>query len=173
MATPVAAFAQIANECEKEGLTPSNSERIGQEIAKTFNLQPDEVGILKLEKQSLIFVYPAKLHMVGTIPLNTAGSVAARTATSKRAEVINAFAQAKHVSVFESVDLGQKDAASEKTVHTIQKLMSAPVIAQEGTLGVIEVCRKGTSAPAAGPDFSPVDLQRLAGIATALAKCFK
>jgi hypothetical protein len=168
MATPVAAFAQIANECEQEGLTPKNSERIGQEIAKTFNLQPDEVGILKLEKQSLMFVYPSKLHMVGTIPMNTAGSVAARTATSKRAEVINAFAQAKHVSVFEAVDLGQKEG-----IHTIQKLMSAPVIGQEGTVGVIEVCRKGTSAPAAGPDFSPVDLQRLAGIATALAKCFK
>ena len=84
MATAAAAFAQIANECEREGLTPQNSERIGQEIAKSFNLQPDEVGILKLEKQTLIFVYPAKLHMVGSIPLNTSGSVASRTATSKR-----------------------------------------------------------------------------------------
>jgi len=171
MATPAAAFAQIANECEREGLNPKNSERIGQEIAKTFNLQPDEVGILKLEKQSLIFVYPAKLHMVGTIPLNTLGSVASRTATSKRAEVINAFAQAKHISVFESIDL--KMPPGEKTGHTIQKLMSAPVIGSEGTLGVIEVCRKGTSAPAAGPDFSPLDLQKLAAIAMALAKCFK
>jgi hypothetical protein len=171
MATPVAAFAQIANECEQEGLTPKNSERIGQEIAKTFNLQPDEVGILKLDRQSLTFVYPSKLHQVGSIPMNTAGSVAARTATTKRAEVINAFAQAKHVSVFESVDLGQ--ASPERTSHTIQKLMSAHVIGQEGSVGVIEVCRKGTSAPAAGPDFSPVDLQKLAGIATALAKCFK
>ena len=96
MATPVVAFAQLATECEKEGLSHKNAERIGQELAKQFNVHPDEVGILKLEKQSLIFVYPAKLHMVGTIPLNTAGSVAARTATSKRAEVINAFAQAKH-----------------------------------------------------------------------------
>src|SRR5260370_28346565 len=126
MATPVAAFAQIANECEKEGLTPSNSERIGQEIAKTFNLQPDEVGILKLEKQSLIFVYPAKLHMVGTIPLNTAGSVAARPATSKRAGVINAISQAKHVRGFESVNLGQKDGASEKTLPTLFKIISPP-----------------------------------------------
>ncbi len=171
MATPVAAFAQIANECEREGLTPQNSERIGQEIAKSFNLQPDEVGILKLEKQTLIFVYPAKLHMVGSIPLNTSGSVASRTATSKRAEVINAFAQAKHVSVFESVDL--KVPAGDRAGHTIQKLMAAPVIGPEGTLGVIEVCRKGQSAPAAGADFSPADLQKLASIANALGKCFK
>src|SRR5262245_29982378 len=167
MATPVAAFAHIANECEQEGLTPKNSERIGQEIAKTFNLQPDEVGILKLEKQRLMFVYPSRLHMVGTIPMNTVGSVAARTATTKRAELINASAQSKRTRLFEAVDLGQKGS------HSIQKLMSAPVIGQEGTVGVIEVCRKGTSAPAAGPDFSPVDLQKLAAIATALAKCFK
>ena len=170
MATPAAAFAQIANECEKEGLTPNNSERIGQEIAKSFNVQPDEVGILKLEKTNLVFVYPTRLHNVGTIPLNTIGSVASRTATTKRAEVINAFAQAKHISVFESVDLKP---GTDKTTHTIQKLMSVPVVGQEGTLGVIEVCRKGQSAPASGPDFSPAELQRLAAIATALAKCFK
>lgn len=169
MATPAAAFAQIANECEREGLTPHNSERIGQEIAKSFNVQADEVGILKLEKSNLVFVYPARLHNVGSIPLNTIGSVASRTATSKRAEVINAFAQAKHLSVFESVDLGHKSG----TTHTIQKLMSVPVVGQEGTLGVIEVCRKGQSAPSSGPDFSPAELQRLASIATALAKCFK
>jgi hypothetical protein len=172
MATLAAAFAQIANECEREGLTPNNSERIGQEIAKSFNVQPDEVGILKLEKTNLVFVYPGRLHNVGTIPLNTIGSVASRTATTKRAEVINAFAQAKHISVFESIDLGHKS-GTDKTTHTIQKLMSVPVVGQEGTLGVIEVCRKGQSAPASGPDFSPAELQRLVSIATALAKCFK
>ena len=166
-----ALFLQLKNanliSLQVEGL----SDLLPNAFAKTFNLQPDEVGILKLEKQSLIFVYPARLHMVGTIPLNTLGSVASRTATSKRAEVINAFAQAKHISVFESVEL--KAPPGEKSGHTIQKLMSAPVIGPEGTLGVIEVCRKGISAPAAGPDFSPVDLQKLAAIATALAKCFK
>jgi hypothetical protein len=40
-------------------------------------------------------------------------------------------------------------------------------------VGVVQVCRKGTSAPAAGLDFTPADLQKLVGIAGALAKCFK
>jgi len=36
MATPAIAFAQIATECEVEGLTPKNAERIGLEMAKSF-----------------------------------------------------------------------------------------------------------------------------------------
>jgi hypothetical protein len=179
MATPVVSFAHIANECEREGLTPANSERVGGEIARVLNVKPDEVGILRLEKQNLIFVYPAKLHGIASIPLNTAGSVAARAANSKRGEIINAFAQSKHVSLFESVSLENKTkptgvpADADKHAHVIQKLMAAPVMGAEGVAGVIEVCRKGTSAPASGPDFSPADLQKLASIAGALAKCFK
>ena len=51
--------------------------------------------------------------------------------------------------------------------------MTVPVVAAIGVLGVIQVCRKGKSAPEAGADFGPPDLQRLVAIATALAKCFK
>ena len=36
MATPAAAFAQIATECEAEGLTPKNGEKIGHEIAESL-----------------------------------------------------------------------------------------------------------------------------------------
>ena len=180
MATPALAFAQLANECEKDGLSHKNAERIGSELSKTFSVQIDEVGILKLEKQHLIFVYPQKLATVGSIPLNTVGAVAARTANTKRAEAINSFAQTKHISVFEAVELGGGQQAklgpmgeAKKEVHTIQKLMSAPVLGAEGVVGVIEICRKGTSAPAAGPDFSPADLQKLVAISGSLAKCFK
>src|SRR2546423_15629318 len=161
MATPALAFAQLANECEKDGLNHKNAERIGNELSKTFNVELDEVGILKLEKQHLTFVYPQKLATVGSIPLNTVGAVAARTANTKRAEAINSFAQTKHVSVFEAVELGAKQSQqlspmgeTKKEIHAIQKLMSAPVVGGEGVVGVIEVCRKGSSAPAAGPDFS-------------------
>jgi len=179
MATPVVAFAQLATECEKEGLSHKNAERIGQELAKQFNVHPDEVGILRLEKQNLVFVYPTKLGTVGSIPLNTTGSVAARTANTKRAEVINSFAQTKHISVFESVELSGKPKPiggideTEKHSHVIQKMMSAPVVGTEGTVGVVEVCRKGTSGPASGADFSPMELQKLVAICGALAKCFK
>lgn len=177
MATPVMAFAQIANECETDGLTPKNGERIAAELAKVFNVHTTEVGILRVEKSNLIFVFPTRLHNVGSIPLNTTGSVAARTATTKRAEVINNFAQTKHTSIFEAVELEvkQKEIGKEHehTVHMIQKLMSAPVVSGTNTVGVIQVSRKGTAAPAAGADFTAQDLQKLVAVAGALAKCFK
>lgn len=178
MATPALAFAQIANDCESEGLTPQNVERIVGELAKAFSVRNDEVAILKLEKINLRFIYPAKLAHVGSIPVNTSTSVAARTASTKRAEAINNFAQTKHASIFEAVELGPKaqhvaGQKDEKHTNAIQKLMTVPVVSQSGVLGVVQVCRKGKSAPEAGADFSPADLQRLIAIATALAKCFK
>ncbi len=176
MASPAAAFAQIASECEKDGLSVKNGERIGTELAKTFNVHPDEVGILRLEKSNLIFVYPARLHTVGSIPLTTTTSVAARSATSKRAEIFNNFAQTKHTSIFESVNLaGAKGSYSKEDMqeHVIQKLMSVPVLGKDGAVGVIEICRKGVSAPASGGDFTPADVQKLVAIAAALSKCFK
>jgi hypothetical protein len=105
MATPALPFAQLATECEAEGLSPQNAEKIGHQLAKLFGVKEDEVGILRIEKRNLVFCYPAKLHNVGSIPLNTSTSVAVRTANSRRAEVINNFAQTKHTSVFEAVEL--------------------------------------------------------------------
>ncbi|HUS18620.1 MAG TPA: hypothetical protein VMZ25_03135 [Terriglobales bacterium] len=178
MATPAAAFAQLAAELENEGLNPQNGAKVGTELAKTFTVQPDEVAVLKLDKGHLHFVYPEKLHQVGSIPINTSTSVAARTANTKRAEAINNFAQTKHASVFESVELGAKKPEQlgqkhEKHTHVIQKLMSVPVLGPAGVVGVIQISRKGTSAPAAGSDFTQTDLQKLVAIATSLAKCFK
>ena len=178
MATPVMAFATIANECEAEGLSPKNGERIGHELAKVFSVHPEEVAILRLTGQNLSFVYPERLAHVGSIPLNTTNSVAARTANTKRPEVINAFAQTKHASVFEAVDLNEVAKAvpgqkMEKHQHLIQKLMSVPVTGPAGVLGVLQISRKGESAPAAGPDFSPMDMQKLVAISAALVKCFK
>jgi hypothetical protein len=181
MATPVLAFTQIATECEKDGLSGKNVERIAAELAKLFSVNLDEVAILRAEKSNLVFVHPAKLAKMGSIPINTTGAVAARTASTKRAEVINAFPQSKHISVFEAVDLGNKPKPSggmgtpgeDKHAFVIQKLMSAPVLGAEGVLGVVEVCRKGTSGPSAGTDFSPMDLQKLVAACGALGKCFK
>jgi hypothetical protein len=178
MATPALPFAQLATECEAEGLSLKNAEKIGHELARIFAVKEDEVGILRIEKHSLVFCYPIKLHNVGSIPLNTSTSVAARIANTRRAEIINNFAQAKHTSVFEAVELSSQKSAgegesSEHHVHMIQKLMSAPVLGAAGVIGVIQVSRKGTSAPAAGADFTPTDLQKLVACAAALAKCFK
>lgn len=181
MATPVLAFAQLANEIEKEGLNSKTGERVATEIAKTFVVKDDEVAILRMEKSMLSFVYPAKLATVGSIPLNTSTSLAARTANTKRAEILNNFAQSKHASVFEAVELGAAKPKiaghhpnpEEKLTHVIQKMMSVPVIGPAGVVGVIEVSRKGRTAPDAGADFAPADLQKLVAIAASLAKCFK
>jgi hypothetical protein len=180
MATPALIFAQLATECEAEGLNLKNAERIGHQLARTFGVKEDEVGILRIEKHNLVFCYPVKLHNVGSIPLNTPTSVAVRTANSRRAEVINNFAQIKHTTVFEAVELSSHKSApvgegeeSDHHVHMIQKLMSAPVPGAAGAIGVIQVSRKGTSAPAAGTDFTTADLQKLVACATALVKCFK
>ncbi len=180
MATPVIAFAQLANEIEKEGLNPKNGPRVAAEIAKTFGVKEDEVGILRLDKQMLSFIYPARLATVGSIPINTSTALAARTATTKRAEIVNNFAQSKHASVFESVELvskpkvaGQHPNPDEKLTHVIQKMMSVPVMGPVGVVGILEVSRKGKTAPDAGADFTPADLQKLVAIAASLAKCFK
>ena len=179
MVTPALPLAQMADECEAEGLTPSNVETIGHELAKVFGVREDEVGILRIEKRNLVFCYPAKLHDVGKIPLNTSTSVAVHTANSRRPEIINNFAQTKHTSVFETVDLsgrGQPASTGARfALHSqvIQKLMSVPVVGPSGALGVIQVSRKGASASEAGPDFTPADLQKLVACAGSLAKCFK
>lgn len=144
-------------------------------MAKQFKLQEDEVAILRIEETKLIFVYPMKLHDVGYIPVNATSSVAGRTAASKKPEVINNFAQTRHVSVFESVDLTGAHAplGGEKHEHPIiQKLMSAPVVKDNKVAGVVQVCRKGLTGPSAGVDFTPADLQKLVSACGDIAKCF-
>jgi hypothetical protein len=180
LATPAIAFKQLADELQKDGLNPKNAVRVAGEIARTLNVKDHEVGILRLEKQMLHFVHPAKLATVGALPVNTSIAVAARVVSTKKPEVINSLAQTKHASVFESVELqkrpkvvGQQANPEEKLAHVIQKMMSVPIIGQAGVVGVIEVSRKGKSAPEAGADFSPADLQKLVTIASSLARCFK
>lgn len=174
MATPVLAFANLANELEKDGLNSKNAERLGAELAKTFGVKEDEVAVLHVVGPTLKFLYPLKLAQIGSLPINPTSSVAARTASNKRAEIINNFAQAKHASVFEAVELGK--AAGDKhdhTQHVIQKLMSVPVVTPAGVVGVVQISKKGANGPSAGADFTPADLQKLVGIAGSIAKCFK
>jgi transcriptional regulator with GAF, ATPase, and Fis domain len=175
MATFAPALAQIANECEAGGLTPENSVKLAAELAKVFKVRQEEVGILRVEKESLVFAHPVKLHNVGRIPLNSSAAVAVHTANSKKAEIINNFARTRHATFFEMVDVSGKDAQKKPTreEQIIQKMMSVPVIANSQSVGVIQICRKGATAPAAGPDFIPAELQKLIAIAASVAKCFK
>ncbi len=170
-------FAEIALRCESEGIAPETAGEIARQLAKVFGVHDDEVAIMKLDRGHLQFLYPPVLQNVGTIPLNTTGSVAAHVASSRKAEIRNNFAETRHASVFEAAANKQKVTSdlgsSRHSTGIIHKLMSVPVLSGVELRGVIQVCRKGTSAPAAGPDFTTEDLQKLTSVAGQVARCFK
>ena len=179
MSTPASVFAQLASKIGNEGLNSSNAAPFAAEIAKIFNVREHEVGILRLDKKLLRFIYPANLASAGTIPVGSTMAVAARVVSTGTPESINNLAQTKHASVFEAVGartkpaFGQRVSEEDKLESVIQKMMTVPVPGPAGVMGVIEVSRKGKTAPAAGVDFTPADLQKLATIAMSLARYFK
>lgn len=126
-------------------------------VAKIFGVKRTEVALLEISGTLLKFLYPEELRSMGVIPVSSS-AVAARTARTRRPELFNSFSRVQHSSVFEVVRLGDAEDGSE----VIQKLMSAPVLSSDDKLvGVIQVCRKASSAAAAGPDFTHRDLETL------------
>lgn len=175
MASSTLLFSQLADQCQAAGLTPENTARIAGELSRGFGVHDDEVAILRLEQNQLRFIYPPQLSSVGMIPLSHSHSLAARTVNTKRPEVVNNFAQMRHASVFESVPVESKTRSGkpQRNAMVVQKVMSVPVISPVGVVGVIQISRKGSTPKAAGSDFFPSELSRLAAAASALAKCFK
>lgn len=148
---------------ESEGQTPAS---ICACVAKIFRVTETEVALLELTGSMLSFLYPAELRTAGAIPVSSS-AVAARTASSKQAELFNGFAEVKHFSVFELVKLGHTGLDDQ----IIQKLMSAPILGKSGEVeGVIQVSRKAPRLAAAGPDFTPEDLQKLQLVARIVGK---
>src|SRR5215475_15969182 len=146
MTTSPSPLAQLGAACEAEGLTPKNGEKIAAVLAAEFRVRLEEVGILRVDNDRLVFVHPAKLHNVGKIPLNNSSSVAVRTINTKRPEIMNNFTKTKHTTFFEMVDLSGKPVAGAKSAAgsskdrlTIQKLMSVPVIVAGSAVGVVQV----------------------------------
>jgi hypothetical protein len=125
------------------------------------------VAVLKLSGNLLNFIHPAELQKAGAIPL-ASSSVAARTARTRQAELFNSFAKVDHFSVFELVKLG--NSGSDEQV--IQKLMSAPLLAQNGEMvvGVMQVSQKASCLSAAGPDFTANDLRKLEKVGRIVGK---
>jgi hypothetical protein len=136
-------------------------------LAHSFQVQPTEVALLRLEDEVLRFPFPRELVHIGCIPLN-GPAVAARTARSQRAELLNNFFATPHWSVFENVRLHED---KDKARMPIQKLMSVPIIGtDEIVLGVVQISRKAATREEAGPDFSFGDLQRLKLAAAEIAR---
>ena len=142
-------------------------ERLCAELARVLRVQADGVALLRLQKNTLMFLVPARLRTAGTIPLSSP-AVAARTASTKTTMLSNSFVRVRHASVFEGIKLEEGGAV---TPTPIQKLMSVPVFAEDkSVLGVVQVSRKGNDAATAGPDFSHDDLHQLEDAAALIAK---
>lgn len=153
------------------GLPPDSDAltQVAKEVGKLFGVDSDEVAILTLnaKTKTLKFVIPEKLAAVGTIPLSSTSTLAARTARERRPELTNNFSTSRHATVFEGVPLGRDPA------ELIQKIMSAPIMDGEQVLGVVQISRKGRSLSNAGLDFTPKDLRVLTSISPALERFLK
>jgi hypothetical protein len=161
--------AKQVEEIRKAGGWPSEEalNRLAEQIASGFKAKKDEVAILRLspDGKMLSFLFPIKLSKVGSIPLSTAHSLAAKTIRDKRGEIVNNFSAYKHATVFEAVDL-----SAEEKAAPIQKIISVPAITDGKLVGVIQVCRKGKPGEPIGPDFTPPDLTELATVGTILGR---
>ncbi len=142
--------------------------RVAAEISRIFKVKQTEVGFLWCEEGFLKFLFPIELQAAGAIPL-TSSAIAARTATTKQAEIFNNFPQVPHHTIFEQIRLNGSQPLNEMP-DPIQKLISAPIVSEGGgVLGVIQVCRKGMTPAIAGPDFTEADLDLLCRSARRIA----
>jgi hypothetical protein len=142
--------------------------RICAEIASIFHVRQTDVGLLWIEDSLLKFLFPIELQSAGAIPLSSS-AIAAQTATKRQGELFNRFSQVPHHTIFEQIKLKDSQPLTEMP-DPIQKLMSAPIIGDNGVvLGVIQVCRKGMTPKIAGPDFTDEELQLLVRAARRIA----
>lgn len=134
--------------------------KIAERIAKDLHVKPDEVAVLAVSERwrHLYFLVPEALRNVGHIPLSSTSALAARTVRESRPEIVNNFNSVRHASVFEGVK------AETLTASAIQKIISAPILADGKVIGVIQISRKAQTRPEAGPDFTGDDLGKLLAI---------
>ena len=139
---------------------------VAERIAKSLGVRVDEVAILNVSQRwrHLHFLVPEALKNVGYIPLSSNSALAARTARESRPEIVNDFPKVRHVTVFEGVKTGA-DAA-----EAIQKIISAPILAEGRVVGVIQVSRKSSQALHSGRDFTADDLGRVLALCKPLGK---
>jgi len=161
--------AKHVEEMRKAGGPPSDEalNRLAAQIAMGFKSKKEEVSILRLwaDGKMLSFLFPIKLSKIGAIPLSSTHSLAAKNIREKRGEVVNNFSVYRHPTVFEAVNL-----SAEEKAAPIQKIVSAPMIAEGKVVGVIQVSRKAKPGEPVGPDFTPRDLTELTAVGTILGK---
>ncbi len=134
-------------------------------ISSEFGVTENEVAMLVKTKDEtgLRFAFPPNLAAGPNIfPLKVwsfAGTVA-RTGTGA---FDNAFAEKKHLSIYEHIRLdGPKSGA-------IHKILAAALKTERGVFGIVEVSRKGKNSAETGPDFTSSDLALLYDILTRIS----
>jgi hypothetical protein len=139
---------------------------VAEKIARILSVRKDEVAIMGVSARwrHLHFLVPEALKNVGFIPLSSNSALAARTARDSRPEIENKFTAARHLTVFEGVKI------TAEAVESIQKMISAPILAEGKVVGVIQISRKGATATGAGPDFTADDLGKLLAVCKPLGK---
>ena len=167
-----AAKAAKASVSELESMlseSPS-TDKVCLKLAQVLHVRRSEVALLRLEKNSLRFVFPPELRSAGVLPL-TGTAVAARTAATRSPLLSNTFMRVRHVSLFEAVKLGAGEEDRSQEQMPIQKIMSVPVMHSGGNvMGVVQISRKGMDASLAGADFTGDDLKQLEHVAEILAR---
>ena len=162
-------LARLVDKMRTRGSPPADQDvtTLVQHIAEGFKVKREEVALLRVspDGKMLSFLYPTKLSLAGTIPLNTMHSLATRTLRERRGEIVNSFTAYKHLTVFESLDL-----SAEEKAAPIQKIMSTPMMLEGKVVGVVQVCRKMRPGAGEAPDFQPPDLAQLEMVATILGK---
>jgi GAF domain len=136
------------------------------QIAKSLHVKTDEVAILAISerRRHLRFLVPDALRNVGEIPLSSTSALAARTVRDSRPEIVNNFSTVRHASVFEGVK------AESLNASAIQRIISAPILADGKVIGVIQISRKAATVAEAGPEFTADDLGKLLAICKPLGK---
>jgi hypothetical protein len=161
--------AKLVDELRKVAVPPSDQDwnRLAAQVSNGFKARKEEVAILHLSADAkvLSFIFPIKLSYVGAIPISTTHSLAAKTIREKRGEFVNNFANYKHPTVFEAVDLSE----GEKAIP-IQKIMSSPMMVDGKVVGVIQISRKARPGEPVGADFTHSDLAQLASVGSVLGK---
>jgi len=95
-------------ELERIGSESLGPEPLCLKLAKILKVNRNEVALLRVEKNSLRFIFPSELREAGFLPLS-GSAVAARTASTRSPLLSNNFARVKRVSLFESGKLGGSD----------------------------------------------------------------
>jgi len=172
MATDITVIVtKMVEDLRKAGAPPTEQDlnRLAAQISGAFKAKQGEVAMLRVsaDGKMLHFIFPVRLSGVGSIPISTAHSLAAKTAREGRGEIVNDFSVYRHPTVFEAIKLSEEDKATP-----IQKIVSSPMLVSGKVTGVIQISRKGQAGERVGPDFTPEDLDKLGKLGTILGKYF-